>query len=76
MYLLFDKKWENVVMTLELHRFYTIHCIYLVYGEKYRPPCVLSFGTKYVCIGVIMAKLPAAKVGHLKNNKNNRVFSA
>ena len=23
MYLLFDKKWENVVVTLELHRFHT-----------------------------------------------------
>ena len=65
-----------MAMTLELRRFYIIHCIHLIYSSKDRPLWVPSFGTKKVCIGVIMAKLPAAKVGYLKNNKNNRVFSA
>ena len=46
MHLLFDKKWENGVMSLELHRFYTIQCICLIYSLNDRPLCVLSFDTK------------------------------
>ena len=65
MYLLFHKKWENVVMTLELYRFYTIHCIYLIYSPKDCPLRVLTFYTKNVTLCMIMAKLPAAKVGYM-----------
>ena len=42
MYLLSDKKGGNVVMTLELHRSYIIHCIYFIYSSKDRPLSVCS----------------------------------
>ena len=74
MYLLFDKKWENVVMTWNSidSALFTVYT-YLIYSSKDRLLCVLSFDTKYIA-GIVMAMISAAKGGHLKTN--NRVLSA
>ena len=50
MYFLFDKKWRNVVMTLKLHRFYTLHCICLIFSSKDSHLCVLAFSIKNVAL--------------------------
>ena len=52
-------------MTLELHRFYAIHCIYLIYS--YLSVCSLLIPKTLQSI--IMAKLPSAKVGCLRGKK-------